>query len=223
MGRRRPRARATEARGRSNEAQRTAARYLRWIFALASDYAEGDEETLRFFAFTQDKMHYAATGLTAAEIVRRRAGADKPNMGSRAGAAGACSSATSPTEKNYLDENEIDTLNRITVMFLDQAEFRAQRRKDIKMADWSTVLDRFLADNELPVLAGAEGVSHDEALDWAESQYTAFAERRRVEAEMKGAERYLDDLAATAKLLEGATRETKPKPRASRGKKKGER
>lgn len=55
------------------------------------------------------------------------------------------------------------------------------------------------------------------------SQYTAFAERRRVEAEMKGAERYLDDLATTAKLLEGATRETKPKPRASRGKKKGER
>jgi len=91
------------------------------------------------------------------------------------------------------------------------------------MADWSTVLDRFLADNELPVLAGAGGVSHDEALDWAESQYTAFAERRRMEAEMKGAERYLDDLAATAKLLEGATRETKPKLRASRGKKKGER
>lgn len=57
----------------------------------------------------------------------------------------------------------------------------------------------------------------------AESQNTAFAERRRVEAEMKDAERYLDDLAATAKLLEGATRETKPKPRASRGKKKGER
>jgi hypothetical protein len=88
------------------------------------------------------------------------------------------------------------------------------------MADWTAVLDKFLADNELPVLAGAGGVSHEEALDWAEAQYTAFADRRRVEAEAKGAERYVDDLAATAKLLEGSAREMKPRPRASRTKRK---
>jgi hypothetical protein len=126
------------------------------------------------------------------------------------------------TAKNYLDDSEVDTLNRITVMFLDQAEFRAQRRKDIKMADWATVLDKFLADNELPVLAGAGGVSHDEALDWAEAQYSAFSDRRRVEAEVKGAEHYLDDLTATAKLLEGTAHAAKPGSRTSRGK-KGER
>jgi len=61
---------------------------------------------------------------------------------------------------NDLDEKEIDTLNRITVMFVDQAEFRAQRRKDIKMADWSTALDKFLRDTELPVLSGAGAMSH---------------------------------------------------------------
>lgn len=71
------------------------------------------------------------------------------------------------------------------------------------MADWTAVLDKFLADNELPVLAGAGGVSHEEALDGDEAQYTAFADRRRVEAEAKGAERYVDDLAATAKRRSG--------------------
>lgn len=192
---------------------------IREIFALASDYAEGEQETLRFFAFMQNKMHYAATGLTAAEIVRRRADAEKPNMGLTSWSGGRVLKRDIGTAKNYLDESEIDTLNRITVMFLDQAEFRAQRRKDIRMADWAAVLDKFLHDTELPVLAGAGGVSHDEALDWAETQYTEFADRRRAESEAKGAERYLDDLTAAGKLLEGERHEPKPKPRTPRGKK----
>jgi tetratricopeptide (TPR) repeat protein len=115
----------------------------------------------------QNKMHFAATGLTAAEIVRRRADAAKPNMGLTSWSGGRVLKRDVVAAKSYLDEGEIDTLNRITVMFLDHAEFRAQRRKDINMADWSTVLDKFLADNELPVLAGAGGVSREEALDWA--------------------------------------------------------
>jgi hypothetical protein len=187
---------------------------IREIFALAADYVEGQQETLRFFAFMQNKMHHAATGLTAAEIVRGRADADKPNMGLTSWSSGRVLKRDVGTAKNYLDEKELDTLNRITVMFLDQAEFRAQRRKDIKMADWSAALDKFLRDTELPVLSGAGAMSHEEALDWAEEQYSAFAERRRVEAEAKGAERYVDDLAATAKLLEGERR--LPKPRGKR-------
>jgi hypothetical protein len=193
---------------------------IREIFTLASDYAEGEQETLRFFAFMQNKMHYAATGLTAAEIIRRRADAEKPNMGLTSWGGGRVLKRDVGTAKNYLDEKEIDTLNRITVMFLDQAEFRAQRRKDIKMADWATALDKFLRDTELPVLAGAGALSHDEALDWAEDQYTTFAERRRLEAEAKGTERYMDDLAATAKLLESAG-QAGAKPPRPRGKKKG--
>lgn len=124
-------------------------------FALASDYVEGQQETLRFFAFMQNKMHYAATGLTAAEIVRGRADADKPNMGLTSWSSGRVLQRNVGTATNYLDKKELDTLNRITVMFLDQAEFRAQRRKDIKMADWSAALDKFLRDAELPVLSGA--------------------------------------------------------------------
>ena len=69
------------------------------------------------------------------------------------------------------------------------------------MADWSAALDKFLHDTELPVLAGAGTVSHEEALDWADAQYGGFSERRRIEAESEGAARYIDDLAAAAKLL----------------------
>jgi hypothetical protein len=195
---------------------------IREIFALASDYAEGERETLRFFAFMQNKIHFAATGLTAAEIVRQRANADQPNIGLTSWSGGRVLKRDVGTAKNYLDEKEIDTLNRITVMFLDQAEFRAQRRKDIKMADWATALDRFLRDTELPVLAGPGAVSHEEALDWADTQYGAFVERRRLEAEEAGGARYLDDLEATSKLLESQSRQVKPKPPKPRRKKRGD-
>lgn len=184
------------------------------IFALASDYAEGEQETLRFFAFMQNKMHYAATGLTAAEIVRRRADAGKPNMGLTSWSGGRVLKRDVATAKNYLDDTEVDTLNRITVMFLDQAEFRAQRRKDIKMADWSTVLDKFLADNELPVLAGAGGV-----VARGRGRLGRHAVRRvRGAAPRRGRDqrRRTNDLAATAKLLEGERHQVEPKPRASR-------
>jgi hypothetical protein len=168
----------------------------------------------------QNKMHYAASGLTAAEVVRRRADAEKPNMGLTNWSGGRVVKRDVGTAKNYLDVQEIDTLNRIVVMFLDRAEFRAQRRRDIKMADWTADLDKFLADTELPVLMTAGVVSHEEALDWAGTQYDAFAERRRVDAESEASARYLEDLAATAKLLENSSAPKTPrKPRNPRGKK----
>ena len=106
------------------------------------------------------------------------------------------------TAKNYLDEKEIDTLNQIVVMFLDQAGFRAKRRQDIRMRDWTTSLDKFLRDNELPVLTASGAVRHEEALSWSESQYDTFAERRRLAAEAAGEGHYLEDLRASAKMLE---------------------
>jgi len=98
---------------------------------------------------------------------------------------------------------------RITVMFLDQAEFRAQRRQDIHMSDWTGFLDKFLRDTELPVLAGAGSVSHEGAMAWANEQYDAFVERRRLEAEAVAEERYLEDLRSSAKTLE-STRKKPP-------------
>ena len=175
---------------------------IREIFSLAVDYREGEQETLRFFAFMQNKMHFAATGLTAAEIVRTRADGNRPNMGLTAWKGDRVNKRDVGTAKNYLDDKEIDTLNRITVMFLDQAEFRAQRRQDISMNDWQAFLDKFLRDTELPVLADAGSISHDNALDWAHDQYETFATRRRLEAEAQAEARYLDDLRDSAKFLE---------------------
>ena len=175
---------------------------IREIFALASDYVENEQETKTFFATMQNKMHFAAAGMTAAEIVRQRADATQPNMGLMSYSGGRVLKRDVTTAKNYLDEKEIDTLNRITVMFLDQAEFRAQRRQDIRMGDWETFLDKFLRDTDLPVLDNAGSVSRDEALTWAKEQYEVFAERRRLEAESAAEARYLGDLRDAAKMLD---------------------
>ncbi|MDE0273285.1 MAG: virulence RhuM family protein [Gammaproteobacteria bacterium] len=175
---------------------------IRDIFSLASDYREGEQETQLFFATAQNKMHFAATGLTAAEIIHERADAGKPNMGATNWKGGKLLKRDIGTAKNYLDHQEIDTLNRITVMFLDQAEFRALRRQDIRMGDWEVFLDKFLMDTELPVLEGAGGVSHQSALDHANRQYAAFAERRRTAVEAEAEAQYVDDLRSSAKLLD---------------------
>lgn len=175
---------------------------IREIFALASDYVEDQQETQTFFATMQNKMHFAATGLTAAEIIHCRANAALPNMGLTSWKSGRVLKRDICTAKNYLNEEEIDTLNRITVMFLDQAEFRAQRRQDIRMKDWELFLDKFLRDTELSVLDSAGSVSREQALEWADEQYDAFAERRRLEAETAADERYIEDLRDTAKAIE---------------------
>lgn len=183
---------------------------IREIFALAADYVEGERETQVFFATMQNKMHYAAAGMTAAEIIRQRAHAGKANMGLNSWKGGRVLKRDVTTAKNYLAEKEIDTLNRITVMFLDQAEFRAQRRQDIKMRDWEASLDKFLRDTELPVLANTGSVSHEEATEWACRQYDAFTERRQLEAETAAEARYLNDLRTSAQALEAERKEPPP-------------
>jgi len=183
---------------------------IREIFAMAVDYREGDQATQKFFAIMQNKVHFAATGLTAAEIIRQRADATQSNMGLTSWKGGQVFKQDVGTAKNYLDAREVDTLNRITVMFLDQAEFRAMRRQDIRLADWDGFLDKFLRDTELPVLDNAGKVSRQQAQEWAERQYEAFAERRRLEAERTGEARYLGDLQDAAKAL--AKPGARPKP-----------
>lgn len=191
---------------------------VREIFAMAVDYREGEQDTKRFFAIMQNKVHYAATGLTAAEIIRQRADAAQPNMGLTTWKGGQVFRQDVGTAKNYLDAREIDTLNRITVMFLDQAEFRALRRQDIHLADWDGFLDKFLRDTELPVLDHAGKVSFQQGQDWAKRQYDAFAERRRLEAEQAAEARYLEDLRSAADGL----KPSEPTAKKRTAKKSGE-
>ncbi|MFH1892559.1 MAG: virulence RhuM family protein [Candidatus Zixiibacteriota bacterium] len=194
---------------------------IREIFALAFDYREGEDGTQLFFATMQNKMHHAATGMTAAEIVRRRADAGKANMGLTSWKGGRVLKRDVITAKNYLGAKEIDTLNRVTVMFLDQAEFRAQRRQDIRMRDWEGFLDKFLRDTELPVFSGPGTVSRGEALEWAQEQYDAFSEQRRLEAEAEAEAGYVEDLRKSAKMLEARRKKTATPKKATRKTKAG--
>jgi hypothetical protein len=174
---------------------------VREIFALASDYRSGGQEAQLFFAKMQNKMHYAATGFTAAEIIQKGADASKPNMGLTNWKGNRVQKTDIVTAKNYLNEHEIDTLNRIVVMFLDQAEFRVLRRQDIQTKDWEVLLDKFLHDNELPVLATAGSISHEKAVLIAEKQYELYANQRRADEEEKAESRYLEDLKTTVKAV----------------------
>lgn len=125
------------------------------------------------------------------------------------------------TAKHYLDATEIDTLNRITVMFLDQAEFRSQRRQDICMRDWDQLLDKFLLDTELHVLPDTGSVSHENAMQWAEEQYDAFAQRRRLTAEDAAEQRYFDDLRTAAQALETTRSSPTQKKKSTSSRTKG--
>ncbi len=185
---------------------------IRNIYALACDYRKDGNDTNLFFSIMQNKMLYAATGKTAAEIVNTRAQANSPNMGLTSWKGGHVIKADVGTAKNYLNDTEIDTLNRITVMFLDQAEFRAKRRLNIYMADWETFLDHFLREVELPLLEGSGSMSHEEALKYAHSQYDLFEERRREERLEEADARFLEDLRTTAETIEKGRRAHRTKP-----------
>ena len=177
---------------------------IRDIFALAVDYGADEEATRLFFASMQNKTIYAATGMTAAEIVYRRADAGKTDMGLTSYKGSRVRKSDIGIAKNYLYPKEIDTLNRITVMFLDMAEFRAERRTNIRMADWNGFLTKFLADNELPTLEGHGTITRESGERHAAEQYTRFSEERRKRDEEMMDVRFTADLEETVKLLESA-------------------
>jgi len=159
---------------------------VREIFALAADYSPSDPETNKFFKIIQNKLHFAATGNTAAEIVMDRARHDLPNMGLKTWKGEAVHKADVTVAKNYLDEGEIEGLNRIVVMWLDYAEDQARRRKQVFLADWEKKLDEFLVFNDRAVLNNPGSVSMTDAKSHSEAEYTVFEARRRAYLEAEG-------------------------------------
>jgi hypothetical protein len=178
---------------------------VREIFAMAADYSPTLPETTRFFRFIQNKLHFAVTGKTAAELIAERADSSRPNMGLTTWKSGSVQKADVTVAKNYLQEHEIGELNRIVTMWLDFAEDQARRRKEVFLKDWAERLDAFLSFNEREVLAGAGSVSKRDADAHAEGQYEQFAARRRALLEAEGAE-------FNVRALEDAARAL-PKPR----------
>ncbi len=160
---------------------------VREIFAMAADYAPTLPETTTFFRIIQNKLHYAVSGQTAAEIIRRRADHTQPNMGLTSTRKGQVQKADVSVAKNYLDEREVTELNRIVTMWLDFAEDQATRRKEVFLKDWAERLDAFLSFNERQVLVGAGKVSHKQAVAHAQGEYEQFAAQRRAALEAEGA------------------------------------
>ena len=174
---------------------------VRELFAMAADYAPTLPETIQFFRFIQNKLHFAVTGKTAAELIAERADSSRPNMGLTTWKSGSVQKADVTVAKNYLREPEIGELNRIVTMWLDFAEDQARRRKEVFLKDWAEKLDAFLKFNERDVLDGAGQVSKERADAHAEGQYEQFAAQRRAMLEAEGAEANVRALESAAKAL----------------------
>ena len=172
------------------------------IFAMAADYEPSWSETTEFFSVIQNKLHFSATGMTAAELIQSRANSQLPNMGLTTWKGDEVRKTDVATAKNYLKEDEINELNRIVVMWLDFSEDQAKHRKQVFMKDWEQKLDEFLRFNERKVLPNAGKVSKQDAEGHAKAEYERFEIRRRAYKESIGE-------AETIKQLEEAVKEIK--------------
>ncbi len=156
---------------------------VRDLFALSSDYRFRQQETQVFFAEVQNKLLFAVAGRTAAELVVERANPDAPNMALTTWSGSRVRKHDVIIAKNYLSEDEVDTLNRLVVIFLEQAELRAKQKRDLTLDYWRSTVDRMLAANDQPLLDGPGAVRREDMKAIAERRYEAFdTNRRRNEA-----------------------------------------
>ena len=172
------------------------------IYATSVDYSANAEESVLFFKTVQNKMIYAATGMTAAELVNGRANALLPMMGLTVVKGNRPTLAEAKTAKNYLNEEELGTLNRLVSAYLDLAELQAMRKKPMYMKDWVARLDDYLRMTDSEVLQNAGKVSHALAEQKAKDEYQKY--KRLHSGELSRVEQaFLESVEATAKRLEG--------------------
>ncbi|WP_338411873.1 virulence RhuM family protein [Pseudoalteromonas nigrifaciens] len=151
------------------------------IYATSIDYDGKAQTSVDFFAKIQNKMHWAAHGNTAAELVFKRIDADKPHLGLTSFAGTEPTRKEVVTGKNYLDEKELDTLNRLVNSYLEFAELQARNGKLMKMADWASKLDDFLRLSDYEVLNHAGNISQAQATEKAKQEYDKY--RRVIDAQ----------------------------------------
>ena len=175
---------------------------VRDLFALSSDYDKTDKATQMFFAETQNKLIYAVTHQTAAELIVSRADANKPNMGLTAWKGSIVRKGDVIIAKNYLQNEEINSLNRLVDIFLTSAEERVKGRRDLTLDYWRKNVDSLLTFQEKDILQGAGSITNYEAEETAKQVYDIFnTKRKQVEAQTADA----DDL----KMLEDLERNIK--------------
>jgi hypothetical protein len=171
------------------------------IYATSIDYDPKASETQEFFKIVQNKMFFAVNKMTAPEIIVERANAKLPFMGLTAFRGTRPQKSEIVTAKNYLTEDEITKLNRITSMYLDYAEDQAEQEHAMKMKDWTKKLDGFLQFNKKEILQNAGSTNHETAIDHAEKQYDIY--KVKSMGELTQVEKdFLENIKTTYKLLE---------------------
>jgi len=164
------------------------------LFALSSDYDQSDKATQMFFAETQNKLHFAVTGKTAAEIIVSRANAEKANMNLTSWKGSVVRKQDILIAKNYLTKDEIDTLNRLVIIFLESAELRAKNRMDITMDFWRQNVDKMLDFHDKKILNNAGSISKTEMEKKVTEIYTDFDKRRKKYAAIQADNEDLKEL-----------------------------
>lgn len=152
---------------------------VRDLFALSSDYDKTDGSTQQFFATVQNMLLYAVTQKTAAELITARANANDPNFGLLHWKGAQVRKQDILVAKNYLTEDEIDTLNRLVVIFLETAELRTKNRQEIRMAFWQQNVEQIISSNGFTVLSHAGKVSQARMEQQLEPMFLAFDQRRK--------------------------------------------
>ncbi|MDZ7871359.1 MAG: virulence RhuM family protein [Rheinheimera sp.] len=152
---------------------------VRDLFALASDYDKSDKATQLFFATVQNLLIYAVTQNTAAELITARANPADPHFGLRTWQGDKVRKTDIFVAKNYLTEDEIDTLNRLVVIFLETAELRAKSRQEIRMSFWKESVGQIISSNGFPLLAHAGGISHAQMESTTSALYLGYDQQRK--------------------------------------------
>ena len=155
---------------------------VRDLLALSSDYDASDKKTQMFFAEIQNKLIYAVTHQTAAELILSRADASKPNMALTSWQGNVVRKQDILIAKNYLRQEEIDQLNRLTTLFLDSAELRVKERRDLTLNYWRSNVDALLQFQGKDLLLGKGAVTHKQMELQVRKVYAQFDQRRKLES-----------------------------------------
>jgi hypothetical protein len=183
------------------------------IYATSIDYDPTAEASLTFFKTVQNKMHWAITGQTAAEIIVSRADSNKPHMGLTNWRGAKVRKEDVIIAKNYLNEEELAALNNLVEQYLIFATGQAMRRIPMRMADWITKLDSFMTINDRDILTHAGRISHELATDHAGKEYDAFHQQRLTleAAEPDDFEKAIKSLQPPPESKKGRRKQTKGK------------
>ena len=177
------------------------------IYATSVDYDPTDEMSIDFFKTVQNKMHWAITGKTAAEIIHKRVDSKKPNMGLTNWRGAKIRKDDVEIAKNYLNEKELLALNNLVEQYLIFAEGQAMRRIPMYMRDWISKLDSFLQLNEREILTHAGKISHQIVMEIAKKEYEKYSKKRQIAYDRKG--NAFDVLVNETKKIESKKRKKK--------------